>query len=132
VFDAHAKCDWLESMGLTAIDCLLDIATVNHQLAVLASGGVRNPLDVVRAQALGASAVGMAGSMLRVAMSDGAEGVIEVLDLFKTRIRQVYALLGVGNAAQLSQTDVMVTGASTERARARTIDVRRFADRARI
>src|SRR5699024_8832186 len=87
VIDAHAKFDWLESMGLTAIDCLLDIATVNHQLTVLASGGVRNPLDVVRAQALGASAVGMAGSMLRVAMSDGAEGVTEVLNLFKTRIR---------------------------------------------
>ena len=132
VIDAHAKFDWLESMGLTAIDCLLDIATVNHQLTVLASGGVRNPLDVVRAQALGASAVGMAGSMLRVAMSDGAEGVTEVLNLFKTRIRQVYALLGVGTATQLAQTDVIVTGASAERARARNIDVTRFADRARI
>src|SRR5699024_8951727 len=132
VIEAHAKFDWLESMGLTAIDCLLDIATVNHQLTVLASGGVRNPLDVVRAQALGASAVGMAGSMLRVAMSDGAEGVTEVLNLFKTRIRQVYALLGVRTGAQLTQTDVMVTGASAERARARNIDVTRFADRARI
>jgi len=99
---------------------------------VLASGGVRNPLDVVRAQALGASAVGMAGSMLRVAMSDGAQGVTEVLNLFKTRIRQVYALLGVGTATQLAQTDVIVTGASAERARARNIDVTRFADRARI
>src|SRR5699024_5318349 len=132
VIEAHAKFDWLESMGLTAIDCLLDIATVNHQLTVLASGGVRNPLDVVRAQALGASAVGMAGSMLRVAMSDGAEGVTEVLNLFKTRIRQVYALLGVRTGAQLTQTDVMVTWASAERARARNIDVTRFADRARI
>src|SRR5699024_6216680 len=119
-------------MGLTAIDCLLDIATVKHQLTVLASGGIRNPLNVVRAQGLGASAVGMAGSMLRVAMSDGAEGVTEVLNLFKTRIRQVYALVGVRTAAQLTQTDVMVTGASAERARARNIDVTRFADRARI
>src|SRR5699024_7466265 len=119
-------------MGLTAIDCLLDIATVNHQLTVLASVGVRHPLDGVRSQAPGASAGGMAGSMLRVAMSDGAEGVTEVLNLFKPRIRQVYALLGVRTAAQLTQTDVMVTGASAERARARNIDVTRFADRARI
>src|SRR5699024_8329089 len=45
VIDAHAKFDWLESMGLTAIDCLLDIATGNHQLTVLASGGVRQALE---------------------------------------------------------------------------------------
>lgn len=132
VIDAHAKFDWLEPMGLTAIDCLLDIATIKHDVTVLASGGVRNPLDVVRAQALGASAVGMAGVMLRVAMSDGAEGVTEVLNLWKMRIRQLYALLGVRSAEQLTATDVIITGRSAERARARNIDVTRFADRVRI
>lgn len=133
VIDAHAKFDWLESMGLTAVDCLLDITTRKHEdLTVLASGGVRNPLDVVRAQALGAKAVGMAGVMLRVAMSDGAEGVTEVLNLWKTRIRQIYALLGARTAEQLTATDVSIMGTSAERARARNIDVTRFADRVRI
>lgn len=132
VIDAHAKFDWLEPMGLTAIDCLLDIATIKHDVTVLASGGGRNPLDVVRAQALGASAVGIAGVMLRVAMSDGAEGVTEVLNLWKTRIRQLYALLGVRSAEHLTATDVIITGSSAERARARNIDVTRFADRVRI
>lgn len=133
--DAHAKWDWLEPMGLTAIDCLLDLSTVPQpeDLTVLASGGVRNPLDVVRAQALGAKAVGLAGAMLKVAMSDGAEGVTEVIELFKTRLRQVYALLGVANIDQLAyETDVIITGSSAERARARNIDVTRFADRFRI
>ena len=132
VIDAHAKWDWLEPMGLTAVDCLLDLASTQSDLTVVASGGVRNPLDVVRAQALGARAVGLAGVMLRVAMSDGAEGVTEVLNLFTTRIRQVYALLGAANANQLRSTDVIITGASAERARARNIDVTRFADRFRI
>ena len=130
--DVHAKWDWLEPMGLTAVDCLLEMARVPTDLTVVASGGVRNPLDVVRAQALGAHAVGLAGAMLRVAMSDGAEGVTEVLNLFKTRIRQVYALLGAANASQLRATDVIITGTSAERARARNIDVTRFADRFRI
>ncbi len=133
VIDAHAKWDWLEPMGLTAVDCLLDLSRVQHQdLTVVASGGVRTPLDVVRAQALGANAAGLAGTMLRVAMSDGAAGVTEVLELFKTRIRQIYALLGAANASQLRATDVMITGTSAERARARNIDVTRFADRFRI
>lgn len=132
VIDAHAKFDWLEPMGLTAIDCLLDIATSNDDVTVLASGGVRNPLDVVRAQALGASAVGMAGTMLRVALSDGAQGVTEVLQLWQTRIRQVYALLGVATAEELTATDVIITGTSAERARARNIDVTRLADRVRM
>ncbi|MDN6457168.1 MAG: type 2 isopentenyl-diphosphate Delta-isomerase [Yaniella sp.] len=132
VIDAHAKFDWLEPMGLTAVDCLLDLAQSAQEVTVLASGGVRNPLDVVRAQALGAKAVGMAGVMLRVAMSDGADGAIEVLNLWKTRIRQIYALLGVRAAEELTSTDVMVTGRSAQRARARNIDVTRFADRVRI
>jgi len=133
VIDAHAKWDWLEPMGLSAVDCLLDLTGgIPEELTIVASGGVRNPLDVVRAQALGANAVGLAGVMLRVAMSDGAEGVTEVLELFATRIRQVYALLGVATADQLRGTDVMITGASAERARARNIDVTRFADRFRI
>jgi len=132
--DVHAKWDWLEPMGLTAIDCLLDLSTTprREDLTVVASGGVRNPLDVVRAQALGASAAGLAGAMLKVAMADGAEGVTEVIEIFQTRIRQVYALLGVANAAQLRNTDVLITGRSAERARARNIDVTRFADRVRI
>lgn len=133
--DAHAKWDWLESMGLTAIDCLLDLAETPQpeDLTIMASGGVRNPLDVVRAQALGAKAVGMAGPMLKVALSDGAEGVTEVLELFTTRIRQIYALLGATNLdAIIYETDLMITGRSAERARARNIDVTRFADRGRI
>ena len=133
--DAHAKWDWLESMGLTAVDCLLDLAETPQpeDLTIMASGGVRNPLDVVRAQALGAKAVGLAGTMLKVAMSDGSQGVIEVIELFKTRIRQLYALLGAANIDQvIYETDLMITGSSAERARARNIDVTRFADRRRI
>lgn len=132
VIDAHAKFDWLEAMGLTAVDCLLDLAQSTQDVTVLASGGVRNPLDVVRAQALGASAVGLAGVMLRVAMSDGVDGAIEVLNLWKTRITQIYALLGARTGHGLTATDVMVTGDSAQRARARNIDVTRFADRVRI
>lgn len=132
VIDAHAKFDWLEPMGLTAVDCLVDLAKSTQDVTVLASGGVRSPLDVVRAQALGARAVGLAGVMLRVAMSDGADGVIQVLNLWKQRIRQIYALLGVRTAEGLTATDVMVTGSSAQRARARNIDVTRFADRVRI
>ena len=132
VIDAHAKFDWLEPMGLTAVDCLLDLAQSTQEVTVLASGGVRNPLDVVRAQTLGAKAVGMAGVMLRVAMSEGADGAIEVLNLWKTRIRQIYALLGARTGQGLTATDVMVTGSSAQRARARNIDVTRFADRVRI
>ena len=139
VIDAHAKWDWLEPMGLTAVDCLLDLThtpydptRANQDLTVMASGGVRNPLDVVRAQALGASAVGMAGTMLRVAMSDGAAGATAVLEIFATRIRQLYALVGATSAAQLRNTDVIITGSSAQRAQARNIDVTRFADRVRI
>ena len=89
---------------------------------MLASGGVRNPLDVVRALALGASAVGASGHFLRTLVHDGADGLRRELRTWTDHVRALMTLLGAADVEQLRRTDVLVTGRTAEQARLLGVD----------
>lgn len=115
--------------GLSTPAALLDATTLStagrtgpEGLTVLASGGVRHPLDVVRCLALGARAVGVAGGFLSVALEhpddDGAT-LATVMTTWIEQLRSLHALFGAATPAELAQrTDVVVTGATADTARA--------------
>ncbi|AXR74761.1 type 2 isopentenyl-diphosphate Delta-isomerase [Auritidibacter ignavus] len=134
--------EWITQLGSSAARCLLDahatgILSSPHQLAehhhcelqVLASGGVRHPLDVVRALALGARAVGVAGTFLTIARHHGAETLTEVIRIWLTRIRQLMVLLGAHTVEELQYTDVILHGPVREFALARGVDLAQLANR---
>lgn len=71
--------------GIPTAECLREARRVNRDGIVFASGGIRGGLDIVKALALGADLVGIAGPFLRAAdegygaASDLAREYIEVL-----------------------------------------------------
>ncbi|MFQ5838265.1 MAG: type 2 isopentenyl-diphosphate Delta-isomerase [Thermoplasmata archaeon] len=82
-------------------------------LPIIATGGVRNGVDVARAMALGASGAGMASQMLRAA-SRSAEAVVEELEAVIAELKAVMFLTGCQNLDQLRQTRVVTTGPTRE------------------
>jgi len=122
---------YLTGWGQSAALCLLESLTgpdcVN--LPVLASGGVRSPLDVVRALALGASAVGVSGHFLRTLVSGGADALRHELHAWTDQVRTLMALLGAPDVEQLRRTDVLVTGRTAEKARLLGVDLEALAHR---
>ncbi|WEV65686.1 phosphomevalonate kinase [Bifidobacterium sp. ESL0764] len=106
---------------------------VNHYgvegVAVLASGGVRNPLDVVKALALGARAVGVSGHFLQVLNASGADGLVAEINGWKSQVRSLMALLGAKTVADLRRTDLLVTGKTAEEARLLGVDLSMLACR---
>lgn len=107
--------------GLSTPAALLDAATLEPQvradLTVLASGGVRHPLDVVRCLALGARAVGVAGSFLSVALAhpdDDGAALASVMTAWAEQLRLLHALFGARTPEELTGTDVVVTGTTAE------------------
>ncbi|MFT3877207.1 MAG: type 2 isopentenyl-diphosphate Delta-isomerase [Propioniciclava sp.] len=96
---------------------------------VLASGGVRTPLDVVRALALGAGAVGVSGHFLHTLLEDGLDALIGELESWIDQVRALLTLLGAADVAALRNTDLLVTGATAEFAHLRGIDLQRLARR---
>lgn len=85
-------------------------------LTVFASGGVRTPLDVVKALALGARAVGVSGHFLHVLASRGPEGLTAEINAWKNQVRSLMALVGAATTADLTGTDLLLTGRTAQEA----------------
>lgn len=133
---------YLAGWGQSTVECLLetlqsfppDPAQSTHIRAarpveVLASGGVRSPMDVVRGLALGANAVGVSGHFLHLLIEEGTDALIEELESWREQVRTLMTLLGAATVPELRQTDVLMTGKTGEFADLRGIDRRALARR---
>lgn len=102
---SHGGYNYLADWGLTTVESLIDIrkceALKANPVEIFASGGVRTPLDVVRALALGASAVGVAGEFLHTLMHEGEDALAKQISDWQEQIRVIMALLGCKSVADL-------------------------------
>ena len=119
---------YLEGWGLSAVESLLD--SPDGAPTLLASGGVRTPLDVARGLALGARAVGASGSFLAVALDGGADALIRRIREWSDHLAALHSLVGATTPEALHRTDLLVRGRAAEFARARGIDIDSLARRA--
>lgn len=83
------------------------------QLPLIATGGVRNGLDVARALALGATLVGIGFPFLKAA-SQSYEKVQEFMEGITAQLKVAMQLSGARTVASLREADVMVLGATRE------------------
>ena len=134
----HDDYSYLNGYGSSAVQCLLDAraeAFVGPDAApdftVLASGGVRHPFDVVKALALGARAVGVAGTFLKIALDEGPDGMVTALETWQARLGEMMAMLGAQTPGALEHTDLLIRGESGEFARLRGLDPATLAARSR-
>jgi len=119
---------YLAGWGQSAVEGLLDAACVDG-VDLLASGGVRHPLDVVRALALGATAVGVAGDFLRLLLTEGEAALVERIASWLAEIGDVMTLLGAHAVTDLRRTDLLLTGPVREFCELRGIDAGAYARR---
>jgi isopentenyl-diphosphate delta-isomerase len=73
-------------------------------LAIFASGGIRNGIDVAKCIALGATIAGFAGDFLRAAVADGVAGVLDLAGAITDELRVTMFCAGAGDLADLAQT----------------------------
>ncbi|MDZ8172738.1 type 2 isopentenyl-diphosphate Delta-isomerase [Microbacterium xanthum] len=123
----HRDYAYLEGWGQSAVACLLEAPEGAPDL--LASGGVRSPLDIARALALGARAVGVSGSFLSVVLEGGAEALRDRIADWTTHLTSLLALLGAEDLAALRTTDVVVGGPTAQFCAVRGVDVSTLAQR---
>lgn len=124
---SHDDFGYLAGWGQSAIECLLDAP--DDAPTLLASGGVRTPLDVVRALALGARAVGVSGTFLRLVLDGGAPALTAALAAWRTQVHAISTVLGARTVAELGTTDLVIGGETAAFCRARGIDITAYAAR---
>lgn len=100
---AAAFLDW----GLPTAESILNVKRVAPQLLILASGGLRDGIDVAKCVALGACVGGLAGPFLKAA-NISEEHVLEVIHELAREIRIAMFAAGAGSVAQL-QNKVLVS-----------------------
>ncbi len=81
--------------GIPTADSILNVKKAVPDMTVLASGGIKDGLDIAKCIALGASLGGMAGQFLKAA-AVSAEQAIEIMKLTKKQIEVTMFAAGVG------------------------------------
>lgn len=106
---------YLEDWGLSTLRSLLEAVHVREELTerlgdahldIIASGGVRGPLDIVKYAALGADAVGLSAAFLQaVTASDDADeavaGAVALVREWDEHVADLLTILGVRSLAEL-------------------------------
>lgn len=121
--------DWLNDWGCKTSIALLESVSTFTGGDVIATGGIRSGLDIVKAVAIGASAVGMAGVFLRTLRQEGTDALISQIRGSHEEIRLLMTALGTPDIASLRRAPVVIGGETGEWCRVRGIDVSLWARR---
>ncbi len=98
--------DW----GLPTADCITAIRSVNSQIPLIASGGLRNGLEVAKAIALGADLAGLAWPFLQAA-HDSEESLYALVDVLIAEISTVLFCTGNPTLADLKTANCLLASA---------------------
>lgn len=99
---AAAFIDW----GIPTADAIQNVRRVAPQLAVFASGGLRDGIDIAKCIALGATLGGMASPFLKAA-AQSQEAVIQIIQLIVRQIRVCMFAAGIANLEQLRELQLV-------------------------
>ena len=89
----------------TPISILKVGEATNWQLPIIATGGIRNGLDVAKALALGANSVGIAQALLKSAYSDKQATIVEIDTIIK-ELQAAMFLVGSKKISELANAGV--------------------------
>ena len=95
------KSTYLENIGYTTAESLEFAAPYRDKIDIIASGGIRNPLDVVKCLALGAKAVGVSKTFLEILVNDGKEALIDEIEKWKKELKFLMILMNAKNIDKL-------------------------------
>ncbi|MBI5253691.1 MAG: type 2 isopentenyl-diphosphate Delta-isomerase [Euryarchaeota archaeon] len=118
--------DWGIPTAISTVEC-----AESTKLQVIATGGIRNGIEVAKALALGASACGIALPLLRRAVKSSREVAAELQRIIE-ELKTATFLVGAANVAELKNSDVVITGKMKEWLESRGIDCKKFANRRMI
>lgn len=98
---------YLDQFSLSTVESLLESQAYQTKMTILASGGIRTPMDVIKALRLGASAVGMSGLVLHHLQKYSLSETEIFFDNFIKQLRLIMAAIGAKNIADIKKAPIL-------------------------
>ena len=98
--------DW----GIPTAVSLIKCRQLPEDLNLIASGGIKNSIDVVKSLVLGASVAGISGELLSYLMHGGYDGAKSYLEATIYKMKVLMLLLGKKNLEELRNTEHKIIG----------------------
>lgn len=105
---------YLDEWGQSTVQTLLNAQSMIDKIEILASGGVRHPLDIVKCLVLGAKAVGLSRAILELVEKYSVEEVITIINGWKDDLHLIMCALNCKTIAELRQVDYLLYGKLNE------------------
>jgi isopentenyl-diphosphate delta-isomerase len=121
--------DYLRFWGLPTAISLLEVNSLDLPFTVIASGGIHNALDIIKALALGAKAAGMAGVLLKIYDRCGEKALLDFLNSMQKEIQYLMLLTGAGKMEDIASIPVVITGYTQNWLTQRGIDTKKYDQR---
>ncbi|TMU86743.1 type 2 isopentenyl-diphosphate Delta-isomerase [Bacillus sp. BHET2] len=101
--------DFFDDWGIPTAVSIAECHTTSSK-PILASGGIQNSLDIVKSLGLGASAVGMAGVILKQLVETGLQDTIQEVNQIHTDIQFLMCALGCKRIEELHRVPLVLSG----------------------
>lgn len=98
------------SWGIPTALSLVKCRELPKDLDLIASGGIRDSMDIIKALVLGGNMVGISGELLSYLLHGGYEGAKDYLEAIIYKMKILMLLLGKENIEELKDTDYKIVG----------------------
>lgn len=94
------KREYLYDLGYNLKQSLINAQEYMDDIEIIASGGIENPLQIVKCLAMGAKAVGISGYILKLLEQKNDD---EIISIFKQWIYEIKAIIAITDSKNLEE-----------------------------
>lgn len=100
----------LYNWGIPTAKSIIDVRSASDDVFIIASGGIKTAMDVVKSIIIGADMAAMTGEVLNYLLRGGYQACEDFLKEVNHKIKIIMVLLGVRNIEELKKVDYKLIG----------------------
>ncbi|MET1014230.1 MAG: type 2 isopentenyl-diphosphate Delta-isomerase [Paenisporosarcina sp.] len=123
---------YFDHWGIPTAASVVEVKMEATNTPIIASGGIQNALDIVKCLSLGASAVGLAGFILKLVVEQGEDATSQAIEEIKEDIKMMMFALCASTVSDLQNCPILIKGELYHYLTQRGYDTSSLANRKKI